>query len=239
MSVVVTGASRGLGLAIVTRLLLDGVDVIATSRSESPELLSLKSEYADRLSYFACDLSQPVEDVAATFADSLPDRVMFDGFVNNAAIAYDDLVTNAKPAELAKMMQVNTIVPIMLTRFAIRRMLLHSIRGSLVHVTSVCVHTGYKGLTMYAASKGAIEAFSRNVAREWGPMGIRSNCVVPGFMDTDMSASLGNSQKHKIFRRTALGEATCPDSVAAMVGHLLSNDASSTTGQSIRVDAGT
>ncbi len=239
MKVLVTGASRGLGLAIVARLLRDGADVIATSRSESSELRELKAQYKDRLSYFSCDLSQPAEKVAATFASSLSDRVQLDGFVNNAAVAYDDLVTNANADELTKMMHVNTVVPIVLTKFAIRRMLLHSIRGSLVHVTSVCVHTGYKGLTMYAASKGALEAFSRNVAREWGPMGIRSNCVVPGFMETDMSAALDDTQKQKIYRRTALGEATNPDSVAAMVGHLLSTDATSVTGQSIRVDAGT
>jgi 3-oxoacyl-[acyl-carrier protein] reductase len=117
-------------------------------------------------------------------------------------------------------------------------MLLHSTRGSLVHLSSVSVQRGFRGLAMYAATKAAMEGFSKGVAREWGRMGIRSNCVVPGFMETDMSAELDERQREQVFRRTALGEATSVASVARTIRFLLSDEASSVTGTNIAVDAG-
>ena len=92
---------------------------------------------------------------------------------------------------------------------------------------------------MYAATKGALEAFSKNAAREWGSLGIRSNCVVAGFMETDMSATLPTEQKQKIFNRTALRKATSLDSVASTISYLLSSKSDSITGQNVFVDSGT
>ena len=88
-------------------------------------------------------------------------------------------------------------------------------------------------------TKGALEAFSRNTAREWGVRGIRSNCIVAGFMETDMSSSLTEEQKNRIYKRTSLKRATDIDSVAEMVKFLLSGKASSITGQNVHVDSGT
>lgn len=129
--------------------------------------------------------------------------------------------------------------PMLMTKYVLRNMLLHGTRGSIVHVSSISAHTGYKGLAIYASSKGAIEAFSKNTAREWGPRGVRSNVVVPGFMETAMSASLSGEQKSRIYRRTSLKSATSISSVAATVAFLLSEGASSITGQAVHVDCGT
>jgi 3-oxoacyl-[acyl-carrier protein] reductase len=111
--------------------------------------------------------------------------------------------------------------------------------GSLVHVSSICAHTGYKGLAMYAASKGALESFSRTLAREWGSRGIRSNCVVPGFMETAMSQGLSQEMRDRIYRRTAMQSPTSPESVAATIEFLLSVGSRSITGQNVIVDSGT
>jgi 3-oxoacyl-[acyl-carrier protein] reductase len=92
---------------------------------------------------------------------------------------------------------------------------------------------------MYAASKGAIESFSKNTAREWGARKIRSNCVVPGFMETQMSESLDEEQKNRIYNRTALKETTSLESVSQTVKFLLSDKSRSITGQNIFVDSGT
>ena len=92
---------------------------------------------------------------------------------------------------------------------------------------------------MYASTKGALEAFSKNTAREWGEKGIRSNCVVSGFMDTDMSASLSEEQKKRIYQRSALKIPVSKDSVSESVAFLLSDKAVSITGQNIFVDSGT
>ena len=137
------------------------------------------------------------------------------------------------------MFNVNVFSAMALTRYIIRKGLLKKKQVSIVHISSVSVHTAYKGLSMYASSKGAIEAFSKGVAREWGEMGVRSNCVVPGFMETGMSESLSSSQKDRIYKRTSLKKATSLESVADTVAFLLSDKAKSITGQSIMVDNGT
>jgi 3-oxoacyl-[acyl-carrier protein] reductase len=91
---------------------------------------------------------------------------------------------------------------------------------------------------MYAACKGALESFSINVAREWGIKGIRSNCVLPGFMETDMTTKLTSIQKSKIYNRLSLKRPTTINSVAETVVFLLSEKSSSITGETIRVDSG-
>jgi 3-oxoacyl-[acyl-carrier protein] reductase len=108
-----------------------------------------------------------------------------------------------------------------------------------VHISSISAHTGYKGLAMYAASKGALEAFSKGTAREWGTRGIRSNVVAPGFMETTISASLTDEQRQKIYKRTSLKKATDIASVASSVAFLLSDAAKSITGTVVHVDNGT
>jgi 3-oxoacyl-[acyl-carrier protein] reductase len=118
-------------------------------------------------------------------------------------------------------------------------MLLHKNSGSIVHLSSISVHTGYKGLSMYAGTKGALEAFSKNTAREWGELGIRSNCLVAGFMETEMSSTLTNEQKNRIFNRTSLKKPVSVNSVAETIAFLISDDAASISGQNIHVDNGT
>jgi 3-oxoacyl-[acyl-carrier protein] reductase len=137
------------------------------------------------------------------------------------------------------MYRVNVFSPMVITKYAIRNMLLHKTKGCIIHISSISAHTGYKGLSLYASSKGAIEAFSLNTAREWGELGIRSNTVVPGFMETSMSESLSAEQKDRIYKRTSLKKATAIDSVAETVAFLLSDKAKSITGQNIHVDSGT
>ena len=125
------------------------------------------------------------------------------------------------------------------SKFSIRNMLLHRISGNLIHLSSISAHTGYKGLAMYAATKGALEAFSKNTAREWGSKGIRSNCIVAGFMETDMTAALTQAQKDRIYKRTSLKQATAIESVVGTILFLISEGASSITGQNLFVDSGT
>ena len=137
------------------------------------------------------------------------------------------------------MYNVNVFSPLILTKFIIRNMLLNKNQGSIVHISSISVHTGYKGLSMYASSKGSLEAFSKNTSREWGEKGIRSNCVVAGFMDTDMSSTLGDDLKNRIKNRTSLKSLTDLQSVSNTVEFLISDKSQSITGQLINVDSGT
>jgi 3-oxoacyl-[acyl-carrier protein] reductase len=238
-NILVTGASRGLGLTISRSLLDDGYRVIALSRQMSPDLDELNKANSDSIHYVSFDLDEPEKLTAEWIQQEVCLEQPLHGLVSNAAVAYDDLVTNLQLAPLEQLLRVNVTSPMLLTKLAIRQMLLHQISGSIVHVSSISAHTGYKGLAMYAATKGAMEAFSRNTAREWGARKIRSNCVVPGFMETEMSAGLDQEQKDRIYNRTALKEATSLESVAETVKFLLSDESKSITGQNIFVYSGT
>lgn len=239
MNILVTGCSRGVGLEICRVLLEQGHTVYGVARSCPQEFKDLQTQYSERLQYKSVDLSDSEHVRENVFGDFVTNKVQLDGFVNNAALAYDDIVSNINLDRLKGMYEVNVFSPMVMTKYAIRNMLLHHTKGSIVHISSISVHTGYKGLAMYASSKGALEAFSKNTAREWGSLGIRSNVVVPGFMPTAMSATLTDEQRAKIYARTSLKDATSVRSVAETVAYLLSEKAASITGQNIHVDNGT
>ncbi|MBO6102130.1 MAG: SDR family oxidoreductase [Opitutales bacterium] len=240
MNILLTGAGRGLGLEICKALLSQNHKVYAVCRNLSAELEKLAAARQGSLFFKSADLSDPEGACKKIFcADFISNKIPLGGFVSNAAAAYDDLVSNLNLARLEGMYKVNVFSPMMLARAAIRNMVFNGIGGSIVHISSVSAHTGYKGLAMYASTKGAIEAFSKNVAREWGGRGIRSNCVVCGFMDTDMSASLSAEARGKIYARTALKRPVSLKSAAEAVSFLLSEKAESITGQGVFVDSGT
>ena len=239
MNILVTGCSRGVGLEICRVLLEQGHTVYGIARNYTDDFKELAIRYKDRLFFKSVDLSAPAEIHQEVFKGFVTNRITLDGVVNNAAMAYDDIVTNLKLEKLEAMYAVNVFAPMMITKYAIRNMLLHRKKGCIVHISSISAHTGYKGLAMYASSKGALEAFSKDTAREWGELGIRSNVVVPGFMETEMSASLTPEQKDRIFKRTSMKQATSVRSVAETTVFLLSEKACSITGQNIHIDNGT
>lgn len=238
-SVIVTGDSRGLGARIVGTLLdQEEYKIIGISRSHSEQTSHFGEEYPDRYDHINFDLAAP-EKIEQLYQEELKQRGPIYGLVNNAAMGYDDLVTNVGIEDLQRVFSVNVLSPIMLSKFVLRDMMLNRTEGSVVHVSSVSTATGYKGLSMYGATKGALESFSLGVAREWGERGIRSNCVAPGFMNTDMTSTLDEDQKERIYDRTGLGKPTDEDDVAETVAFLLSESAKSITGEVIRVDSGT
>lgn len=239
MNILITGVSKGLGLHLSKIFISEGHHVWGISRTKSSELEALLQNYPTKLNWLAYDLEDSQGIKESVFYSWIGFDTIIHGFVNNAAIAYDDLITNIKLDSLERMYRANVFSPMILTKYTIRQMLLHNISGSIVHLSSISVHTGYKGLSMYASTKGALEAFSKNTAREWGELGIRSNCLVAGFMETDMSSTLNKVQKNRIFNRTSLKKATNITSVADTILFLLTEKALSITGQNIHVDSGT
>lgn len=239
MNYIVTGCSRGVGLEICRVLLDAGNTVYGIARSFTNSFKELQDLYSSRLFFKSIDLSDPDDIRKVVFKDYVGNDIIIHGYVNNAAMAYDDIVTNLNLDRLRDMYAVNVFTPMMMTKYVIRNMILHHTKGCIVHISSISAHTGYKGLAMYASSKGALEAFSKDTAREWGERGIRSNVVVPGFMETAMSSSLTSEQKDRIYKRTSLKSATNMRSVAETVAFLLSEKACSITGQNIHVDNGT
>ena len=239
MNIIVTGISKGLGLITAKSILKKGWTVYGISRSKTEELNQLMDQNTNKLKWLQYDLINAEGIRKIIFKDWIGLNTPIHGLVNNAAFAYDDLVTNLNYQTLENSYRLNVYTPMVLTKFAIRHMLLHHLKGSIIHISSISVHTGYKGLAMYASTKGALEAFSKNTAREWGEIGVRSNCVVAGFMETEMSSSLSESQKNRIYQRTSLKQPVDMNSVAETISYLLSEEAKSITGQNIFVDCGT
>lgn len=239
MNILITGVSKGLGLKTAKLLLKNGCNVFGLSRSKSDTLSNLLELYPNNIKWLSYDLADAESVRQVIFKDWIGFKTPLHGFVNNAAMAYDDIVTNVNIEPLEKMYKVNVFTPMILTKFAIRQMLLHNVSGSIVHISSISVHTGYKGLAMYASTKGALEAFSKNTAREWGEKDVRSNCLVAGFMETEMSATLSDDQRNRIYRRTSMKKPVDVNSVAETIIFLLSDGANSITGQNIHVDNGT
>lgn len=241
-TIILTGDSRGVGLSIVKELLLNGYRVIGLSRTSTKETELLINEYGDEryihINYDLLDV-EGIKDLYINKLRPLTKGTGIFGFVNNAAMAYDDIITNLNFTSLDKMYRVNVFSPMMITKYVLRDMLLNKMKGSIVHISSISAHTGYKGLAMYASTKGAMEAFSKNTAREWGALGIRSNIVCPGFMDTEMSSTLSDDQKNRIFNRNSMKKAVEVEAVATTVAFLFSDGSKGITGQVVHVDNGT
>jgi 3-oxoacyl-[acyl-carrier protein] reductase len=239
MNILITGISKGLGLETTKSILEQGHSVFGISRSITPELIDLQNRFPETLKFKQFDLVESENVHKQIFKEWIGFEIPIHGLVNNAAIAYDDIITNLNLDPLTAMFKVNVFSPFILTKYVIRHMLYHKVKGSILHISSISVHAGYKGLAMYASTKGALEAFSKNTAREWGEIGIRSNCVVAGFMETEMSSTLSEDKKNRIYNRTSLKKPVQLNSVVDTINFLLSDNSCSITGQNIHVDNGT
>ena len=149
-------------------------------------------------------------------------------------------ISNSDGAEVSTiehLMRVNIQAPILLSKYLVRSMLLNQ-KGRIINISSIIAQTGFNGLSVYAASKAALEGFSHSLAREVGKAGITVNCVAPGYMQTDMTSSLQGDKLESVKRRSPLGKLATVDDAASMVMYLLSEQASAITGTVITVDAG-
>jgi len=232
--VLVTGGSRGLGLEICKLLLARKYRVVTNSRQTNPELEQLAKDFPGCFSYHSVDLTK--SGSVKTFARDADLLGGIDGFVANAAVGFDGLLTLSSESGIRDCIELNLVSNILLAREVIKGMLNHG--GSLVFVSSIAAKKGLKGLSVYSATKGALLSFSRSIAREYGGHGIRSNCVLPGFLETQMSQSLSTDQMAKVVRRTALQRIGSPDDVVGTILFLLSDESLYITGTEIVVDGG-
>jgi 3-oxoacyl-[acyl-carrier protein] reductase len=231
--VLVSGGSRGLGLAIVTDLLDAGVRVAAFARTVTPELEKLAAEQPDRVHVGAVDVTDPAATQA--FVREVEERLgPIDGVVNNAAVGQDSLHVHTSTGDIARIIETNLTAPLQLTRLVIRRMLGKGLRGRIVNITSICAQRGFPGLVAYSATKGGMDAATRSLARELGGR-MLVNAVAPGFFASEMSAVLGPTQLEQIVRRTPTGHLTEPVEVVPVVRMLL-REHTNINGQVIVVD---
>ena len=159
------------------------------------------------------------------------------GLVNNAALALDGVLAMTNNARIEEMVRVNTLSPIVLTKYVVRAMMADG-SGRIVNVASIIGFTGYSGLAAYAATKASMLGFTRSLAREVGRLGITVNAVAPGFLATDMTHGLADEQRKQIARRSALRRLAEVEDVANAVEFLLGDTARNISGTVLTVDAG-
>ncbi len=238
-SIVVTGGSRGLGLAIVRRLAEAGHTAVAVSRGMSSELeaaVRAAEGGPGRIAFHAADL-EDIPGLAALAMQLAATYGPLYGLVNNAGIGTGGLLASMADDAIAQVIRLNLLSPVTLTRHVVRAMM--ATGGSrIVNISSITATHGHNGLSVYAATKAGLIGFTQSLARELGPLGITVNAVAPGFIATEMTAGMGAEGLAKIARRASLRRLAEPGDVAGAVAYFVSEDARNVTGTVLGVDAG-
>jgi 3-oxoacyl-[acyl-carrier protein] reductase len=239
-NVVVTGASRGLGLAIAERLARDGFRVVAVARRNSEALAATTATLAGcspgAMTFCPLDLS----DVAAipTFVRELRGRFgPIYGLVNNAGLGTTGLLATMPDVEIEALIRLNTLSPILLSKYIVRGMMAQG-RGRVINISSIVASTGFNALAVYAATKASLVGFTKSLAREVGRVGVTVNAIAPGFIDTEMTGELDESNRKRIIGRSALRRLAAPEDIAAMAALLMGEGGRNITGAVMTVDAG-
>jgi len=239
-NILVTGGSRGIGLAIVKRLSAAGYTVVAVARNESDPLKLAISESKNKgegaIHFRALDM----KDIPA-FTDFLrnvrKEIGPIYGLVNNAGIGTEGVLATMYESQISELLRVNVEAPIVLTKYLVRHMMADG-AGRIINMGSIIGSTGYQALSVYGATKAALEGFTRSLAREVGKLGITVNVIAPGFIATELTASMDQDSKAKIASRSALKRLPETDDIARMVEFLMGEGGRNITGTIMTVDAG-
>lgn len=233
--VLVTGGTRGLGLAVSKRLAAAGYHVVVVGRKCSPECEEWLG-ITDNAAFENYDLSDTLG--IHEFCQGITKKYgRLYGLVNNAALGLDGVLATMHESDISRVIKVNVEAPILMTKYLLRPMLINR-RGRVINISSIIGSTGFKGLAVYGATKAAMNGFTKSLSREVGKAGITVNSVAPGYMATDMTEGLEGEKLESIKRRSPMGELAHVDDVASAVNYLMSTEARMITGTVVTVDAG-
>jgi 3-oxoacyl-[acyl-carrier protein] reductase len=235
MIVCVTGGSRGIGRAIVKEFSSKGATVYFTYHAHEESAATTEKECARAHKMF-CPQSDG-KAIETTIEIILKQHGKIDILVNNAGITSDQFLMLMPEEEWTRVIDTNLNGAYRWAKGVSRHMLSKG-HGVIINISSVSGLVGIGGQTNYAASKGALLAFTRSLAAELGPKGIRVNAVVPGFIDTDMTSKISRHIKQQNKERVLLKRFGSTHEVASVVSFLASEAASYIVGQAIVVDGG-
>jgi 3-oxoacyl-[acyl-carrier protein] reductase len=239
-NVVVTGASRGIGLAIAARLAREGFRVLGVARKRNEAFDKAEAEAAKAgvgaLRFEPFDLGE-IDAIPVFVRQLRARRGPIYGLVNNAGIGTEGLLATMANADIEALIRLNTLSPIVLTKYVVRGMMAEG-RGRVVNISSIVASTGYNGLSVYAASKAALVGFTKSLAREVGRVGVNVNAIAPGFVATEMTRGLDAEARARIVARSALRRLAEAEDVAAMAAFLMGEGGRNISGAVMTVDAG-
>ncbi len=237
--VVVTGGTRGIGRAVSLRFAHEGARVFAAYLSNDQAATTLveeATELSGSITVLKADVATS-EGAQALINAASHEAGHIDVLVNNAGIIRDCYLAMMSDDDWDAVIHTNLSPLFHCCKWGVRRMMGRR-SGCIVNISSISALTGAGGQTNYAASKGAAISFTKSLAREVGPLGIRVNAVVAGLIATDMTADLKREVVERIVKGAALGRIGTPGEVAEAVAFLASARASYITGQSLVVDGG-
>ena len=239
-NVIVTGGSRGIGLAVARALADSGYRAIAVARTCSEGLDRAISDARDQgrgeLHFAAFDLGR--FDEASDFVRGLrKTHGQIWGLVNNAGISVEGMLSTIAVADIERLVRINTTAPMVLSKYVARSMMSAG-EGRIVNMSSIVASTGFAGLSVYAATKASMIGFTRSLARELGPLGITVNAVAPGFVDTELTSHMSAQDRTRVAARSALKRLPEPADIASAVLYLVAENARNVTGTVLTVDAG-
>jgi 3-oxoacyl-[acyl-carrier protein] reductase len=234
-NIIVTGASGGIGNAIIKKLYESGANILA-SGTRIEKLEELKKNF-ENIKILKFDISQSdkieefIENATSELGGSL------DGIVNNAGITQDNLAIRMNLEEWQKVININLTSTFLMSKFAIKKMLKNK-SGKIVNITSVVGHTGNLGQANYTASKAGIVAMSKSLAIEYAKKNININCISPGFIKTAMTDKIDEKFKEVIISKIPSARLGEPDDIANAVLFLSSDQSNYINGETLHVNGG-
>jgi 3-oxoacyl-[acyl-carrier protein] reductase len=234
-NIIVTGASGGIGNAIIKKLSEAGANILA-SGTRIEKLEELKKNY-EGLKILKFDISQ--SDKIEEFIENATNQLGggLDGIVNNAGITQDNLAIRMSLDEWQKVININLTSTFLISKFAIKKMLKNK-SGKIVNITSVVGHTGNLGQANYTASKAGIVAMSKSLSIEYAKKNININCISPGFIKTAMTDKIDDKFKEVIISKIPSARLGEPDDIANAVLFLSSDQSNYINGETLHVNGG-